>query len=438
MSLETDDGVNAEATPDAPVTLPPVVDGGHAPREKQPSIWRVMRNRDYALLFWGQMISASGTQIQVVVVAWQVWVLTHSALALGAIGLVQAIPRLIFSLVGGVFADVYDRRRLLFVVNAILAGLSAVLALTTGMRVINIAIIYAIVLVAGAASSFEFPTRQAIIPTLVPRDQLASALSLGMVASQLVSIVGTALGGFVIAWLGIANSYWLDVISYVFVLAALVVMVVPRVPAEIRARAGVGALLDGMRFLREHPVILGVLSMDFCATFFGSPRSLLPIYATTILHVGSRGLGFLLAGTSIGALALAPLTGRISMVKRQGRGVALAIAGWGVCIIFFGFCSGPLWLSILFLAGAGAADMVSMLLRHLVIQLTTPDELRGRMSAVNGMFVIGGPMLGQFESGVVAAATSAQFSVVSGGVVCILATLCVVALVPSLLKVRVK
>lgn len=438
MSLETDDSLDAEATPGAPVTLPSATDGERATAEKNPSIWRVMRNRDYAILLSGQMISATGTQIQVVVVAWQVWVLTHNAFALGAIGLVQAIPRLIFSLVGGVFADVFDRRRLLFIVNAILAGLSAVLAVTTEMRVINIALIYAVVLVAGAASSFEFPTRSAIIPTLVPRDQLASALSLGMVITQLVSIVGTALGGFVIAWIGIANSYWLDVVSYVFVLAALVVMVVPRVPVEVRARAGLGALADGMRFLREHPVILGVLSMDFCATFFGSPRSLLPIYATNILHVGSRGLGFLLAGTSIGALALAPLTGRISLVKRQGRGVALAIVGWGVCIVLFGFCTGPLWLSILFLAGAGAADMISMLLRHLVIQLTTPDELRGRMSAVNGMFVIGGPMLGQFESGVVAAATSAQFSVVSGGVVCILATLGVVALVPSLLKVRVK
>ena len=438
MSLETDDGVEAEGTPSAPAASPALSGGERLADEKKPSIWRVMRNRDYALLFTGQMISASGTQIQVVVVAWQVWVLTHSAIALGAIGLFQAIPRLIFSLVGGVFADVFDRRRLLFIVNTILAGLSAVLAITTATRVINIGVIYAIVLVAAAASSFEFPTRQAIIPTLVPRQQLASALSLGMVSTQLVSIIGTALGGFVIAWLGIANSYWLDVISYLFVLAALVVMTVPRVPAAIRAQAGVGALVDGMRFLREHPVILGVLTLDFCATFFGSPRSLLPIYATSILHVGSRGLGFLLAGTSIGALALAPLTGRISRVKRQGRGVTLAIVGWGVCIILFGFSSGPLWLSILFLAGAGAADMVSMLLRHLVIQLTTPDELRGRMSAVNGMFVIGGPMLGQFESGVVAAATSAQFSVVSGGVVCILATLAVVALVPGLLKVRVK
>lgn len=437
MSLETDDTVNADAASGAlsPVPTAPSPD---AKTGKKPSIWRVMRNRDYSLLFWGQLISATGTQIQVVVVAWQVWTLTHSAIALGAIGLVQAVPRLIFSLVGGVFADVFDRRRLLLIVNTMLAALSAVLALTTHLRVINIAIIYAIVLVAATASSFEFPTRQAIIPTLVSRDQLADALSLGIVSTQLISIIGTAAGGFVIAWLGIANSYWLDVISYLFVLGALLIMFVPRVPIESRARAGMGALLDGMRFLREHPVILGVLSMDFCATFFGSPRSLLPIYATSILHVGARGLGFLYAGTSIGAVTLAPLTGRISRVKRQGLGVALAIMGWGVCIVFFGFSSGPIWLAVLFLAGAGAADMVSMLLRHLVIQLTTPDELRGRMSAVNGMFVIGGPMLGQFESGVVAAATSAQFSVISGGVVCILATLGVVALVPSLLKVRVK
>src|SRR5436309_7796335 len=240
------------------------------------------------------------------------------------------------------------------------------------------------------------------------------------------------------AWLGVANTYWIDVISYFVVIASLLLMVIPRVPLEKRAQAGVGALVDGMRFLRAHPIILAVLSLDFFATFFGSPRALLPVYASDILHIGPQGLGLLLAATSIGAVALTPFTGRISRISRQGLGVVLAIICSGISIIAVGFSPGPLWLSVLFLAGSGAAHMVSMILRGLVIQLTAPDEFRGRISAVNAMFVVGGPMLGQFESGLVAGLFTPILSVVSGGVACIVATLIILALVPSLARIKVK
>jgi MFS family permease len=408
------------------------------PPTKAPSHWSVLRNRNYALLFWGQMISAAGTQMQIVAVAWQVYLLTHSAFALGAIGLVQAIPRLLLSLVGGVFADVLDRRKLLIVIEVTMAAMSAILALCTLFQVINVYIIYAVVLVAASVSAFEFPTRQAIIPTLVPRTQLASAVSLSMVLMQLTTVIGASLGGFVIAWLGVVNTYWIDVISYFVVIGSLLLMVVPRIPAEKRAQAGMGALLDGIQFLKAHPIILAVLSLDFFATFFGSPKALLPVYASDILHVGPQGLGILTAATAIGAVALTPLTARINRIARQGLGVALAIIAWGVCIIAFGVAPGPLWLSVLFLAGAGAADMISMILRGLIIQLTTPDEFRGRISSVNAMFVIGGPMLGQFESGLVAGFSTPQFSVISGGVACVVATLIIAACVPGLLRVKVK
>ena len=400
--------------------------------------WRVLRNRNYSLLFWGQLISSAGTQMQVVAVAWQVYLLTHSAIALGLIGLVQAIPRLIFSLVGGVFADVFDRRKMLIVIEIVLALTSAVLALCTVFHVINMVIIYIVVLIAASVSSFEFPTRQAMIPTLVRREEMSDAMSLSMVMMQLTFIIGPTAGGFAIAWIGVANTYWLDVISYFVVIGSLLLMVVPRIPAEKRAQAGVGALVDGMKFLRAHPVILAVLSLDFCATFFGSPRALLPVYANNILHIGPQGLGILLAATPIGAVALAPFTGLIGRITRQGLGVAMAIIVWGLCIVAFGVFPAPLWLGVLFLAGSGAADMVSMILRGLVIQLTTPDEFRGRMSAVNAMFVIGGPMLGQFESGLVAGLFTPELSVVSGGLACIVATLAIVSLVPSLLRVKVK
>jgi MFS family permease len=400
--------------------------------------WRVLRNRNYSLLFWGQLISSAGTQMQVVAVAWQVYLLTHSAIALGLIGLVQAIPRLIFSLVGGVFADVYDRRKMLIVIEIVLALTSAVLALCTAFHVINMVIIYCVVLIAASVSSFEFPTRQAMIPTLVRREEMSDALSLSMVMMQLTFIIGPTVGGFAIAWIGVANTYWFDVVSYFVVIGSLLLIVVPRIPAEKRAQASFGALVDGMKFLRAHPVILAVLSLDFFATFFGSPRALLPVYASEIMHIGPQGLGILIAATSIGAVTLAPFTGLIGRITRQGLGVVLAIIGWGLCIMAFGLSPTPLWLGVLFLAGAGAADMVSMILRGLIIQLTTPDEFRGRVNSVNAMFVIGGPMLGQFESGLVAGIFSPEFSVVSGGLACIFATLAIVALVPSLLRVKVK
>ncbi len=409
-----------------------------ATASKAPGHWSVLRNRNYALLFWGQLISAAGTQMSVVAIAWQVYLLTHSAIALGFIGLVQAIPRLLFSLLGGVFADAFDRRKMLLVIEVTMAILSVILALCTFFHFINMAIIYGVVLIYASVSAFEFPTRQAIIPTLVPREQLPGAVSLSMVMMQLTSVIGPTAGGFAIAFIGVTNTYWIDVISYLVVIGSLLLMAIPRVPTEKRAQVSIGAFTDGIAFLKAHPVILAVLSLDFFATFFGSPRALLPVYASDILHVGPQGLGVLVAAISIGAVALTPFTGRINRIARQGLGVVLAILVWGVCIIAFGFTSGPLWLSTLFLAGAGAADMVSMLLRGLVVQLTTPDEYRGRISAVNAMFVIGGPMLGQFESGLVAGFFTPQVSVISGGVACILATLVVAVCVPRLINVKVQ
>ncbi len=407
-------------------------------KEKEAGYWVVLRNRNYALLFWGYLISSAGTQMQIVAVAWQVYVLTHSAIALGVIGLLQAIPRLLFSLVGGVFADVLDRRKMLLAIEIAMSSASAVLALCTALHVINIWIIYVVVLFSATVSAFEFPTRQAIIPTLVPRSQMAGAVSLSSIMMQLTFAIGAAFGGYTVAWLGLVNTYWLDVITYGVAITTILLMVVPRIPSEKRAQAGLSAFTDGIQFLRSHPVILGVLALDFFATFFGSPKALFPVYASDILHVGPQGLGILSAAPSLGALVLTPMMGMVGRIPYKGAGVMLAIIGWGLCIVAFGLTAGPLWLSVLFLAGAGAADMISMILRGLVVQLTTPDEFRGRISAVNAMFVVGGPMLGQFESGLVAGFVTPQFSVISGGVACVLATVIIAACVPRLLRVKVE
>jgi MFS family permease len=405
---------------------------------RRPRTWEVFRHRDFSLLFWGQLVSAAGTQMQVVAVAWQVLLLTHSPVALGLIGLAQGIPRLLFSLVGGVLADVLDRRRLLLVVNGLLACTSVTLAACTMLHVINVAIIYGVVLVAASVSAFEFPTRQAVIPSLVPREKMADAMALNSAAFGLTVIIGAAAGGVVLARVGVANTYWVDVASYIVVVGALLLMVVPTIPLERRARAGLGALAEGARFLRAHPVILALMSLDFFATFFGSPRALLPVFAQDIYHAGAQGLGILLAATSIGAVVMTPLAGRIGHVAHKGVGVVVAVLGWGACIVMFGVVPGPLWLGVVLLAGAGAADMISEILRNQILQLTTPDELRGRISAVNAMFVIGGPMLGQFESGVVAGLLTPELSVVTGGLACIVATLIIAARVPNLVRTKWK
>jgi len=210
-----------------------------------------------------------------------------------------------------------------------MATSSVVLALCTHFRVITIAIIYIVVLISASVSAFEFPTRQAIIPTLVPRSQLANAFTLSSAMMQLTFVIGAAFGGYTVAWLGVVNTYWLDVFSYLAVIGSILLMIVPRIPVEKRAQSSISALIDGIHFLRSHPIILAVLSLDFFATFFGSPRALLPIYASDILHVGPQGLGILLAATSIGAVAFTPFTGWISRIVRRGLGVALAIIVWG-------------------------------------------------------------------------------------------------------------
>src|SRR5258708_6954795 len=186
--------------------------------------FRVLRSRNYALLFWGQLISAAGTQMQVVAVAWQVYLLTHSAIALGLIGLMQALPRLLFSLVGGVLADVLDRRKMLMIVNLAMMIFSAILALCSSLQMVTSVSIYLLILLSATASSFEFPTRLAIIPHLVPREQMADAISLNSVMVYLIAIIGPTAGGLALAWLGVAPTYWLNVVSYLVVIAALFFM----------------------------------------------------------------------------------------------------------------------------------------------------------------------------------------------------------------------
>jgi MFS family permease len=400
--------------------------------------WRTLRYRDFRLLWLGQLVSVTGSQMRVVALAWQVYLIgRRDPLQLGILGLSQAAALMGFSLVAGVVADAVDRRRLLTVVQSVLACGSLVLASATALGFASLPLIYVVAFLMAAASAFDYPSRQALIPALVPEEELPAALSLNALLFNTATIVGPALGGAAIAVVGLTGTYLADVLSFMAVIVALLAMRPASRPAVRRARAGVAAWVEGFTYLRTHPVLLGLMALDFCAMFFGSPTALLPIYARDILRVGSAGLGALISAGAVGAVVGAAFSGRLMRVRRQGLGVLLGVAAWGACIVAFGLTNGPLWptgplrafawqgpfwLAFLFLAGAGASDLVSMVLRNTVVQLATPDEIRGRVSATNAMFIIGGPSLGQFESGVVAKALTPQLSALTGGLACMAAT----------------
>ena len=400
--------------------------------------WQALEYGDFRLLWLGQLVSVTGTQMRVVAIAWQVYLISHDPLQLGILGLSQALALMVFSLVAGVLADALDRRRLLIMVQAIQAFGSLVLAITTQFGVVSLPLIYTIAFLMAAVSAFDYPARQALIPSLVPAAVLPDALAINSLLFNIASIVGPTVGGIAIAVVGVAGTYGADVASFLAVIAALVAMRSAVAPGWRQQRPNpVAAWLDGFAYLRARPVLLGLMGLDFCAMFFGSPQALLPIYATDILHVGPQGLGILSSAGSVGAVAGVFFAGRLRSIRRQGLGVLLGVTAWGLCIVLFGLTNGPLWpaqpwrglalqgpfwLAFLFLAGAGAADLVSMVLRNVIVQLSTPDEMRGRVSATNAIFIIGGPSLGQFESGVVARFLTPQLSALTGGLACLVAT----------------
>jgi MFS family permease len=377
-----------------------------------------LKHRDFRLLWSGQFISTLGTQMQNVALGWQIYLLTGSALQLGVLGLMRAIPTITFSLVGGALADARDRRRLLITTQIILAAFSAVLAIATQAEFVSVTLIYAVTLMTATADCFDDPARQALIPNLVPRHRLPQALTLNILAGNVATIVGPAVGGVAIATFGLGFTYWLNVSSFGAVIVALVLMHErPAVP--VIARGGIHAVIDGLRFVRQNPVILSLMTIDFLATFFGSALVLLPIFASDILAVGPRGLGFLYSAPAFGAVLGGLVLTALPTSRKPGRMVLGSIGCYGVAIIAFG--AAPTFLvALLALGASGAADTVSMTFRHTIRQLATPDHLRGRIAAVHAVFSGGGPELGDFEAGVTARIFGTQPAVIIGGIAVVL------------------
>lgn len=376
--------------------------------------YRVLRHRDYRLLLIGESFSVAGTQVQRAAVAWQIYRLTDDPVQLGLLGIFRFVPLILFGLAGGVLADRGDRRRTLLLTQTVLLLSSLALAVTTWTGSVAVPMIYGLVVVSAVVESIANPTRQALFPLLVPRAELPQASTMNLIGFHLASVGGPALGGLLIAWLGVGTAYFVDAVSFLVVIAAVVVMRArPELPPV--TMGSLAAAKEGLRFLRGSLILLGVMITDFLATFFGISTALMPIFADEVLDAGPRGLGLLLAAPAAGAVAAAVVLGVARLPNRAGLGVLVSVIVYGLCVAGFGL-STSLWLSLLFLAGSGAADSVSMTLRHGMRNLLTPDQLRGRVASVQRTLAVGGPQLGEFKSGVGASLIGAGPIVALGGV----------------------
>jgi len=374
--------------------------------------------------------------MQSAAILWHVSLLVPPAqrgVALGMVGLVRVVPIVGFSLVSGVIADAVDRRKLMLVTQTGMALCAAALAALAFTRTTGLWPIYTLAAASSAFGAFDGPARQSLIPALVPREQLANAISLNTIMFQTASVIGPALGGLVIATGGVGWAYAANSASFLAVIVALLLMrdVPPRPEggtSDVSLRAG----REGLRFVFRTPLIRSTMLLDFFATFFASATALLPIFAQDILHVGAHGYGILAAGPSVGAMitsiAMVPLLDRI---RHRGRVMLWAVAGYGLATVAFGL-SRSFALTFVCLALTGATDTVSMVIRNVVRQLRTPDAMRGRMTSVNMIFFMGGPQLGELEAGLVAGAWGAPVSVISGGIGCLVATAWVAARTPEL------
>jgi MFS family permease len=389
------------------------------------------RDRDFRYLWMGQVVSGLGRQVTSIVLPYQLYVLTGTPLAIGALALVQVVPIMAFSLGGGVVADAVDRRRLLLVTQAGLATASAALAGLAMMAAPPVLAIYAVAFVAAGLGAMDQPARSSAVPRLVPRERLPAALALGQLNFQAAGVVGPAIGGLVIASLGIAAGYAFDVITFAAAIGALL-LIAPIPPAHGAVRPSLGAIAEGLRFARRRRAILGTFAVDLNAMVFGMPTALFPVLALDVFRVGPAGLGLLAAAPAAGALVGAVLTGWVGRVRRTGRAVLWASAGWGLAITAFGLCTFSFPLALVFLAAAGAADVVTAVLRSAIVQLLTPDELRGRVTSIHILVVTGGPRLGDVEASAVASLAGAQLSVVSGGLLCLVGLVAIVRSFPEL------
>jgi MFS family permease len=391
-----------------------------------------LRHQDYRRLFIGQGVSFVGFQVTAVAVPVQVYAITGSSFWVGILGLVGLLPLIVFGLWGGAVADAVDRRKLLLVSATLTWLVTLGLLAQAILELDNLPLILALVGVQSAAFAVASPTRNAILPRLLDRSEVPAANTLNFTVTNVGTVAGPLLAGVIIAkWGGFPIAYATDAVLFTVALyAALRLPPLPPLTAASQlTRPGLRSVVDGLRFIAMRPVLLMSFGVDIIAMVFAMPRALFPEVAETRFG-GPSAVGWLFAAISIGAVLGGLSSGWIGRVRRQGVALTVAIVGWGTAVALAGL-GRTLWVTVALLAVAGAADLVSAVLRQTILQVYAPDEMRGRLQGVFVVVVAGGPRLGDLRAGATAAAAGATFSWVAGGVTSVVLVLVAAALVPA-------
>jgi len=388
-------------------------------------------SRDYRVLVIGGFVSGLGSQVTLVALPFQVYLLTHSSFMVGLVGLAELGPLIAFGLVGGALADRVDRRRLLLLSQVGMLATSAGLALGAAHGSPPLALVFVLAGLAAGGSAVDRPTRAAIVPSLVGHARLRSAISFNYGLIQLTLVIGPAVGGIIIAAAGLTWAYTVDVITFLaMIISVLAISPQPPPQGAEEHEPFLRSVTSGLRFAAERGELMGSFVIDILAMTFGMPRALFPALSLTLYHAGATGVGLLYAALSAGAVVAAFTTGWLTRARRLGRITVFAVLLWGIGIAVMGLTS-SLVVAMACLCAAGAADSVSAVCRSTILQTATPDRMRGRMSSVFTLVVAGGPRVGDVESGSVAAAVGTQASVVFGGLACIAGLLPVVWAFPA-------
>ncbi|HUR52271.1 MAG TPA: MFS transporter [Mycobacteriales bacterium] len=389
-------------------------------------------HRDFRLLWIGQAVTFFGSMITYVAIPYQVFHLTGSTWLVGLLGAVEFVAVVSTALVGGALADAVDRRRMVRLTEGALLVCSLGLALNATTEHPSVVALFVLAGLMTVCDALQRPSLDALLPRLVPPSQLIPAGALGSLRVTTGMIVGPAVGGLLVQWLGLPGTYLVDVCTFAVSLVALQLMrAVP--PPPDAERPSLQGIADGLRYARSRPELMGTYLVDINAMFFGMPNALFPALATA--YGGASVLGLLYSAPAVGSLLASVTSGWTKQVRRHGLAVLWAAGLWGLAILGFGLAPW-LWLALLFLGLAGAADMVSGLFRMTIWNTTIPDHLRGRLAGIEMISYSTGPTLGNVEAGAVAAATTPRFSAGLGGVLCVAGTLVLAALLPEFRRYR--
>jgi len=369
-------------------------------------------SRNYRFLLAGVFLSSLSQQMLSTVVGWDLYLATRSPVVLGNVGLVQILPVLLFTFAAGHVADRYNRGRVLILTQAAITAAGFILAFAGAYR--GVTVIYSCLFLGATARSFQWPSASSMLPHVVPAEHLANAINWNGIGRELATVAGPALAGLLLAWLGSPAVYLVQACFGLLTLACFAALSVPQVIAPETKAAGLRAVGDGIRFVFREKIILAALSLDLLAVFFGGATALLPIYAQDILHIGATGLGWLRAAPAIGAGGMAFVLAHRRPIRSAGPTLLSVVAGFGIATIAFAVSTSP-WMSFGLLVAIGALDSVSVVLRTYLVHKNTPDHLRGRVNAVNALFISCSNQWGAVESGLAAAWLGTVPSVAWGG-----------------------